>query len=89
MLRKVTESIAPEIGHAIRQTDADTPALNRLGSEGSNLYVCTDYTAPQHHDKDTGISLCCQLNKDVMLDEFCFAYTQWGCYIETRSNTAW
>ena len=43
MLCKATESIASEIGHVIRQTDADTPALNCLGSEGSNLYVCTDY----------------------------------------------
>jgi hypothetical protein len=89
MLRVATESISVEVAEAIQKIDRNTPSLNPLGSAGSNLYVCTDYMAPQHCDKDTGISLCCQLNKESKIDEFCFAYTKWGAYIETRNNTAW
>ena len=89
MLRVATESIAVEVARAIRETDQNTPFLNPLGSAGSNLYVCNDYMAPQHCNNNTGISLCCQINKESKIDEFCFAYTKWGAYIQTQNNTAW
>jgi hypothetical protein len=88
-LRTAAESIAPEVKKAIKKTDELTPQLNPLGSAGSNLYVCTDYTAPQHWDEDCGLGLCCQINKESSPEEFCFAYTQWGVYIETQNNAVW
>lgn len=77
------------VKEAIHENKDDVDKLNPLGSDGSNLYVCTDYMSPQHCDRDMGISLCTQLFKNSKKDEFNFAYSQWGAYIETQENTAW
>ena len=70
------ESIALEVKKVIQETNQSNPSVNSLGSTGSNLYVCTDYMAPQHYDNDTSISLCCSIHKESKLDEFCFSYTK-------------
>jgi hypothetical protein len=75
--------------------------LNLLGSTGANLYYCDNYLAPQHNDHDAAHwSACCQLWKDMKAevgdgrvpipkDEFNFAFTQWGVYIETEEKCVW
>ena len=64
--------------------------LRRLGTNGVNMYYCSEYMAPIHSDKDRGISLCCQLDKsgcpDGVLD---FVYAYYGLYVQTRRNMAW
>lgn len=52
---------------------------NSLGSSSSNLYTCNNYVAPQHADRDQGLSVCTQLEKNhCQADEFNFSYTEWG-----------
>jgi hypothetical protein len=75
--------------------------LNLLGSIGVNLYYCLNYMSPQHRDHDASHwSACCQLWKDMVGsegsarvpipdDEFGFAFTEWGLYIETCIKCVW
>ncbi|KAF7971548.1 hypothetical protein HWV62_20868 [Athelia sp. TMB] len=63
---------------------------NSLGSSSSNLYTCNNYVAPQHADRDQGLSVCTQLEKNhCQADEFNFSYTEWGVYIVTQPKTIW
>ncbi|KNZ80257.1 hypothetical protein J132_06683 [Termitomyces sp. J132] len=81
MHRPVTKKIIQE-----SEKDDGSASLNRLGSTGNNLFVCTDYMSPQHIDHDDGISITMQYDKNCQEDEFNFAFTQWGHYIETKKN---
>ena len=79
----------PQVVQEYRRLTEDQ-GLKRLGTNGVNMYYCSEYMAPIHPDNDQGISLCCQLDKfgcpDGVLD---FVYAYYGLYIQTRSNMAW
>lgn len=63
---------------------------NTLGTTIANLYVCSDYAAPQHYNEDEELSMCIQVRKKrCRPSEFNFAYTQWGVYIVTEDWAIW
>jgi hypothetical protein len=88
--------------HDARVKQSIEAQLNLLGSIGINLYYCLNYMSPQHRDRDASHwSACCQLWKDmngpdgstdrvpIPNDEFNFAFTEWGVYIETQVKCLW
>jgi hypothetical protein len=81
-------AISPSVYQELRQLTADAET-NRLGSTGTNLYYCKDYMSPQHRDNDASWSLCIQLSKHSLPDEFNFSFTQWGVYIITEPQCIW
>lgn len=79
--------VAKSIG--VPRVDQSATGLNTMGSTGASLFVCSNYIASQHIDKDIGLSVTFQLDKVADPDEFDFAYTEWGFYIEPIPNTVW
>jgi hypothetical protein len=73
----------------IRSLKADARHCNALGQRGVTAYYCWNYTAPQHHDNDHGWSISAQILKTARIDEYNFAYSDWGHYMETRTNRIW
>ncbi|KAH7903467.1 hypothetical protein BJ138DRAFT_1120353 [Hygrophoropsis aurantiaca] len=64
--------------------------VNVLGSHGVVAFNCWNYIAPQHTDKDGMWTVSYQLQKKGCgLDEFGFAFSQWGKVLETRENCVW
>ena len=63
---------------------------NTLGSYGVNAYHCRNYIAPQHRDEDATWTVSHQLRKrNCSEDEYCFAFSEWGYYLETKENCTW
>lgn len=79
--------VAQSIG--VPRVNQEATGLNNMGSTGASIFVCTNYIASQHVDKDVGISVTVQLEKVSDPDEFNFAFTEWGFQIETIPNTVW
>ncbi|KAJ8503610.1 hypothetical protein ONZ45_g10703 [Pleurotus djamor] len=80
-------SIMPSSTKYVADIDQD---FDPLGAYGFNLFVCHNYLAPLHRDKDDlGISVCFQLKKRCREDEFNFAFMEWGVYVQTEPNTLW
>jgi hypothetical protein len=84
----MARAIYPPITRSVGYHTQDS-GLNPLGSTGSNIYICTDYMSPQHVDDDANMCICIQLKKRSRDDEFNFAYTEWGVFIETIENCMW
>jgi hypothetical protein len=84
MIQAVSPAVAREL--ILLSAEAET---NRLGSTGTNLYYCKNYMSPQHRDDDVSWSLCIQLTKQALPDEFNFSFTQWGVYIVTEPRCIW
>jgi hypothetical protein len=59
----------------------------RMGSTAASLFYCNDYLAKQHTDKDVGIGICAQLEKQCA-DQYgySFAYPEYGFYIATAQG---
>ncbi|VDB94101.1 unnamed protein product [Peniophora sp. CBMAI 1063] len=74
---------------------SDEHGLKDMGSCGVSSYYCTNYMSPQHGDGDIGWSICSQLFKNLKAtggsetDDFNFAFTKWGLYVETQRNCVW
>ncbi|KDQ52413.1 hypothetical protein JAAARDRAFT_198328 [Jaapia argillacea MUCL 33604] len=74
-----------------------TAGIDPLGKQECNMYYCDSYTAPQHRDRDATLSLCMQFQKVVGVaadgtphhDEFGFAFTQWGVWVQTDEDSIW
>lgn len=80
-------SVAESIG--VPRINQQATGLNSMGSTGASIFACTNYVCSQHVDKDVGISVTFQLDKISDPEEFNFAFTEWGFYIETIPNTVW
>jgi hypothetical protein len=78
-----------DVSKALQDGGGAKGATNPLGLTGSNLFASNDYMSHQHCDHDIGMSVCSQTAKTCAVDEFNFAYTEWGVYIETLPNTVW
>lgn len=78
----------PEAASALKSTTQEY-GVDPLGAMGVNLYSCSDYMSAGHFDHDACMGACMQYRKRSKPDEFNFAYTQWGVYIETQDNCAW
>jgi hypothetical protein len=85
----VVAKVQPYAPCVVSELKADAKNCNNLGQLGVTSYYCWNYTAPQHNDQDHGWSICTQLRKTSRLDEYNFAYTDWGHYLETRTNCLW
>jgi hypothetical protein len=81
-------AVSPAVYHELKQL-SDLAETNRLGSTGTNLYYCKNYMSAQHRDNDVSWSLCIQLTKQGLSDEFNFSFTEWGVYIVTEPQCIW
>ena len=78
---------APEV---VQDFQDSGKVSNALGCYGVVAYHCWNYIAPQHIDNDATWSVSYQLRKrGCSGTEFSFAYTEWGCYLETVENCIW
>ncbi|KAJ3772688.1 hypothetical protein FB446DRAFT_788477 [Lentinula raphanica] len=84
MLR-TAQAAHPALVAEIREKSKE---CERVGISGQSMFSCNGYTAPQHMDVDCTPSLCAQftLNAESKWSEYAFCFTQYGFYIETRSN---
>jgi len=74
----------------ILKSDTHYSEAARMGTTAANIYYCTDYLAYQHCDNDASPGVCSQLILDrEYVDEWNFAYTEWGHYIVNEPNTVW
>jgi hypothetical protein len=87
-LTETVRSFAPDVVNSIKEKTRQG-SMNRLGKTGMNSFYCYEYGSPLHRDKDLGWSLCCQLWKRCLEDEYNFAYAEWGIYIVTIENCVW
>lgn len=82
--RSVDPALYKEMMHQSDECD-------RLGISGANLFRCSGYVAPIHHDKDATRGLCSQLRWQAKreYDEYSFCQPQFGYYIRTEGNMVW
>jgi hypothetical protein len=85
----VLAKVAAYSAGVVKGLQGDSMHCNALGLLGVTAYYCWNYTAPQHRDNDRGWSISVQIEKTSRRDEYNFAYTDWGRYLETRRNCVW
>lgn len=78
----------PEAHKAIKN-NAESASTLPLGKYGLNTFYCWNYVAPQHTDMDRSFTISIQLEKSGESDEYNFACSEYGFYIETQVNTLW
>ena len=60
-----------------------------LGATGGNIFYCKNYISPSHMDNDKCRPLTAQVQKHCHLDEYHFAYTKWGFFVQIESEVLW
>lgn len=68
-----------------------TSDTDKLGTMGTSLYLCHDYTSGLHQDNDAFRGLCAQidLTADSNLREYGFIYAAYGLYVVPQANSLW
>lgn len=66
-------------------------AAEKLGTVGTTLYICENFTSELHQDKDAVRGLCAQfeLIADASLKEYAFIYATYGLYVVSQGNALW
>lgn len=88
VLYETARSIHPAM---CRELEAITINTEKLGTTGTTLYLCDNYTSAIHRDKDATRGLCAQfvLKADVTLREYAFIYASYGLYVVSQANSLW
>ncbi|KAF8074610.1 hypothetical protein FPV67DRAFT_1408693, partial [Lyophyllum atratum] len=90
LLDEVARSVHPGISRRLRKHN---DVVELLGTTGTTLYSCSNYTAPIHHDRDEeGLhGLCAQfyLQADERLQEYSFIYGEYRIFFVARGNSLW
>lgn len=87
MLTILKRACPPVVNDIVAQTQASE--LDAFGDLGGTLFYCDNYMSPQHLDSDATWSICTQLEKICLPDEFNFALTEWGIYYITAPGALW
>lgn len=66
-------------------------AAEKLGTTGTTLFYCENYTSPLHKDDDSVRGLCAQyrLNAQKEYREYAFIYAEYGFYVVSQANSLW
>ncbi|KAK1223014.1 hypothetical protein PQX77_014134 [Marasmius sp. AFHP31] len=83
-----------ELYHAdlVKSLKAAGKSCGMEGIGGINSFQCNNYTAPLHSDEDAVPSLCCQLERYGVKEEYGeygFCQVDYGYAFATRENTLW
>lgn len=67
------------------------PDGDQLGLDSATTYLCNNYAAPLHRDKDTTPGLCANYELQALQDqdEYAFIYADYGIYFACQPNSLW
>ncbi len=68
-----------------------TSRAEKLGTSGSTVYLCNNYTSPLHRDNDSAHGLCAQYELLALIEflEYSFIYADYGLYMVSHYNSLW
>lgn len=85
---ETARSAHPKLSQELKEVTCNA---EKLGTLGTSLYLCENYTTPLHEDNDCvrGLVAQLELTSNTNLREFAFIYATYGLYVVPLINSLW